>query len=173
MNTAFYLTLATLIFIIGVGVLDILPMLGPVPVPVQVQVQVQAQQGGRPFSDINTHMGKGVPGSYADIPNGPDPTKQQYAAKKDQLLPTYYGHGIPLHTRAPGPFEGPPLTSHAFNPKCSPDCCPSPYSCDKGCLCVDIRGLGWQARAKAPALDKPGAIVEAEVQEEEGAPGPA
>jgi hypothetical protein len=107
------------------------------------------QVGGRPFSDIDAHIGEGVPGSYGNIVNGPDLTKPQYTAKKDVVLPTYYGHGIPLYDRAPGPFESQRLSSHYFNPKCAPECCPSPYSCDKGCLCVDMTGLAWGAGISA------------------------
>lgn len=115
------------------------------------------QHGGmsKPFSGIEEDMGHGVPGSYSGQPNGPDPTKQQYHAPKGKLVPTYYGHGIPLkdNDRFPGPFEGPRLTSHHFNPKCAPECCPSPYSCDRGCLCVDTKGLGWKAHEPVKPVD--------------------
>jgi hypothetical protein len=93
------------------------------------------------FSGLRDDISKGVPGSYSNVQNGPDPTKQKYTTKTAELLPTFYGHGIPLVSQPPGPFDGVPLTSHHFNAKCSPECCPSPYSCDKGCLCVDLEGL--------------------------------
>lgn len=93
------------------------------------------------FSSLEDDIGKGVPGSYSMVKNGPDPTKPQYVANKGELLPTYYGHGIPLIPQPPGPFDGSPITPHHLNAKCSPSCCPSPYSCDKGCLCVDLEGL--------------------------------
>ena len=100
------------------------------------------QRGGAPFSELDKYVGKGVPGSYANIKNGPDPTKQQFkVVKHKNPLPTYYGHGIPLKTQKPGAFWGEPITPHHTNPICSLKCCPSPYSCDHGCLCVDQKGF--------------------------------
>jgi len=98
--------------------------------------------GNAPFSQIHDNIGTGVKGSYANVVNGPDITKQKINPTKDPL-PTYYGHGIPLasNMRSPGPFLEEPITPHHLNPKCSPECCPSPYSCDHGCLCVDQQGL--------------------------------
>jgi hypothetical protein len=47
----------------------------------------------------------------------------------------YQGHGIPL--------TAPPVTSPhdnslfmLANNRCDPSCCPSMYSCDKGCVCL-------------------------------------
>lgn len=124
-------------------------------------IQHGGQSGSKPFSKISEDIGNGVPGSYSGQPNGPDPTKPRYTAPKGQLVPTYYGFGIPLadNYRFPGPFEGPRLTSHHFNPKCAPECCPSPYSCDRGCLCVDTKGLGWKAHEPVARTE-----VEAETQ---------
>lgn len=99
------------------------------------------QQGGAPFSLLTDDIGKGVPGSYSGIPAGPDLRKQIYVAPLGALVPTYYGNGIPLVDRPPGIFEN-RVTPH-HNPKCAPECCPSPYSCDRGCLCVDLKGLKW------------------------------
>jgi hypothetical protein len=96
--------------------------------------------GNAPFSLIDTHMGTGVKGTYANIINGPDETKQMIKPTSTPLI-TYYGHGIPLYPVQPGKFDQAPMSPHHLNPKCSPDCCPSPYSCDKGCLCVDQKGL--------------------------------
>ena len=96
--------------------------------------------GNAPFSLLGQNISDGVQGSYAGIINGPDPTKQQLSPT-DLPLPTYYGHSIPLLPVTPGPFDTPPITPHHLNAKCSPECCPSPYSCDHGCLCVDQIGL--------------------------------
>lgn len=106
--------------------------------------------GPTDFSVLDDYVGKGVPGSYANRINDPDPTKQMLFPTTD-LLPTYYGHGIPLtpHDRKPGPLYGKPITPHHLNAKCSPECCPSPYSCDHGCLCVDQSGLrkgAWKSK---------------------------
>lgn len=109
-------------------------------VVILVGASQQAQNGGAPFSGIGQHIGQGISGSYSNIVNGPDPTKQMIHPTKNPL-PTYYGHGIPLQPVQPGPFDSPPITPHNLNAKCSPECCPSPYSCDHGCLCVDQRGL--------------------------------
>jgi len=105
------------------------------------------QSGGRPFSEIGQDIGEGVPGSYSNRPNPADPTKPILYPGLG-LLPTYYGHGIPLETPAPGPLDPTvgPLSPHHLNPKCSPRCCPSPYSCDHGCLCVDTKGIADAAK---------------------------
>lgn len=98
--------------------------------------------GNAPFSLLGQDMGQGVQGSYAGVINGPDPTKQiLYPYSLKSPLPTYYGHSLPLKPATPGPFVDSPITPHHLNAKCSPDCCPSPYSCDHGCLCVDQLGL--------------------------------
>ena len=96
--------------------------------------------GNAPFGLIDDFVGKGVKGSYAKILNGPDETKQQLQPTLSPK-PTFYGHSIPLIPQVPGKFWGNPITPHHKNPKCAPECCPSPYSCDKGCLCVDQIGL--------------------------------
>ena len=96
--------------------------------------------GNAPFSLVNEFVGQGIKGSYANMINGPDETKQILTPTQNPL-PTFYGHSIPLLPQSPGKFIGQPITPHHKNPKCAPECCPSPYSCDKGCLCVDIDGL--------------------------------
>lgn len=96
--------------------------------------------GNAPFSLIGDSIGSGINVSYADVINAPDPTKQQFNPSKG---PTYYGHSIPLafEDHLPGPLWGEPNSPHHLNAKCSPKCCPSPYSCDHGCLCVDQKGM--------------------------------
>jgi hypothetical protein len=96
--------------------------------------------GNAPFSLVDDYIGKGIKGSYANIINGPDETKQKLNPTEKPRM-TFYGHSIPLVPQEPGKFWGIPMTPHHKNPKCAPECCPSPYSCDKGCLCVDIDGL--------------------------------
>lgn len=111
------------------------PMLGGAP----ADPQLQSLSGSAPFASIHDNIGKGVNGSYAGVTNGSDPTKQRFIKNADTF--TYYGHGIPLDPVKPGPLWGDPITPHHLNPQCSPGCCPSPYSCDHGCLCVDQQGL--------------------------------
>lgn len=49
---------------------------------------------------------------------------------------TYQGHMIPLETPA-APLNHADQSMFIFaNNKCDPSCCPSPYSCDKGCVCL-------------------------------------
>jgi hypothetical protein len=116
----------------------IFPQFGGAP----ADPQTAQLSGNAPFASIRHNVGNGVKGSYANMINGPDPTKQKINPTK-VLLPTYYGHGIPLapNMLAPGPLWGQSITPHHLNAKCSPECCPSPYSCDHGCLCVDQQGL--------------------------------
>lgn len=92
----------------------------------------------RPFSNIGEDIGQGVTGSYSGRPNGPTDRLRALGENTSQKPPmTYYGHGIPLKAgeRSPGPFLNPLKTPHHKSPKCSPKCCPSPYSCDHGCVC--------------------------------------
>lgn len=98
-----------------------------------------SQTGGtmpRPFSDINEIHGIDVVGSV----NGqvPSLTREDWPLISKQLEHTYYGHDIPLshEDRKPGKIENPLQISHNLGVRCSPDCCPSPYSCDRGCLCT-------------------------------------
>lgn len=52
-------------------------------------------------------------------------------------LPTYFGSGIPIKTDEVCTRETDGESMFYFkNFRCSPDCCPSPYSCDGGCVCA-------------------------------------
>lgn len=108
----------------------------------------QLQNVSGPFSGIGSFIGDGVCSSWDNKPNGPDRKKPQLNPT-DQPLMTYYGHGIPLDPSPPGDFDGMPITPHNLNPKCAPECCPSPYSCDHGCLCIDQDGMRDAAWASA------------------------
>jgi hypothetical protein len=55
---------------------------------------------------------------------------------KGESVPIY-GHGVPLkhEHRLTLAVEDPLLITQNSGLACSLSCCPSPYSCDKGCLC--------------------------------------
>lgn len=110
----------------------------------------QLQNVSGPFSKIGAFVGEGLSGTWDNKINGPDTTKQQLNRSEHPLM-TYYGHSVPLldEVRQPGDFDSMPITPHSLNPKCAPECCPSPYSCDHGCLCVDQDGLRDAAWAPA------------------------
>lgn len=104
------------------------------------------QIGGRPFANIGQSIGTGVPGSYDGRNNLPSDREWPIAGFNfGQPDPTHYGHGIPQASEdhKPGPMWNPLLTVHNLNVRCSPKCCPSPYSCDKGCVCTTLQDLGF------------------------------
>lgn len=98
-----------------------------------------------PFSYLTEDISDGNPASYAKVVNKGSLRYDRRMEHGDGIA-TFYGHGIPLahETRLPGPFDkGSLLLPHNLNPKCSPECCPSPYSCDRGCLCYAMTNLPW------------------------------
>jgi len=109
------------------------------------------QLGGgkpRPFADIGQSIGNGVPGSYDgknNLPSDRNPKWPIAGFNFGQPDPTHYGHGIPQRSEdhKPGPMWNPLLTFHNLNVRCSPKCCPSPYSCDKGCICTTLQDLNY------------------------------
>lgn len=107
------------------------------------------QTGGMPpFSDINKSTMYGVPSSIdqqLNLPTDRKPWPIRTGSEFGQPNHTYYGHGIPLQHEdiQPGKIWNPLLTYHNLNLKCSPDCCPSPYSCDKGCVCTTLQDLNY------------------------------
>jgi hypothetical protein len=105
--------------------------------------RTETLSGNAPFASIYDSIGDGVPGSYAGKPNNTERTNPHQLHPTERPLPTYYGHGIPLphEMLKPGKVWGQHASPHHLNPKCSPKCCPSPYSCDHGCLCVDQRAM--------------------------------
>jgi hypothetical protein len=48
---------------------------------------------------------------------------------------TDQGHQLPLNAQSNAPLDGEPMAIFANN-VCSPDCCPSTYTCDRGCVCT-------------------------------------
>lgn len=106
--------------------------------------QLKGLSGTAPFSGLDNHIGDGVHASYDNILNGePEHTKRitNPLTPIGTLLPTYQGHSLPLTPVGNTTLWGPPITPHHLNVKCAPECCPSPYSCDHGCLCIDQDGL--------------------------------
>lgn len=101
--------------------------------------------GGKPFSDVGEYL-TGIPDSVDGQPALPD-TRKWAADGYNFGIPakTYYAHGIPLkhEDRAPGPTYYPMQHGHNLkpSPKCSPKCCPSPYSCDHGCVCTTMENM--------------------------------
>ena len=83
-------------------------------------------------------ISQGVPVSYSGQINTPGRVPRP---QKQNSIYTYYGHGIPLITTKPGPIQNPLLLPHNMGLRCAPECCPSPYSCDHGCLCADLRHM--------------------------------
>ena len=106
--------------------------------------QLKALSGTAPFSGLDDHIGDGVHASYDNIINA-EPTQTKRLTNPltpiGTLLPTYQGHSLPLTPVDNTTLWGPPITPHYLNVRCSPECCPSPYSCDHGCLCIDQSGL--------------------------------
>lgn len=83
------------------------------------------------FSDINMSIAEGNPISWAGIKNQPGDKRPQYNQNPNLV---FQGHNFPLARETYQPLKGEnTLVTHKM--KCSPDCCPSPYSCDHGCLC--------------------------------------
>ncbi len=109
-----------------------------------------AQTGGTvmgPFKTLSENEMDGVPGSWSGKPtaSGLD-TRPILVADKKQI--TYYGHGIPLRPVEPGPMYGEPLKlPHNTDLAVRPECCPSPYSTDRGCLCGAIEDIKNLTRA--------------------------
>ena len=94
------------------------------------------QSGG--MSTLSEDISQGVPVSYSGQINTPGRVPRP---QKQNSIYTYYGHGIPLITTKPGPIQNPLLLPHNMGLRCAPECCPSPYSCDHGCLCADLRHM--------------------------------
>ena len=101
---------------------------------------LKRQSGGASFtfSAINSPQMEGIP-TLAGIPNPANPKRPVMRLDKDVI--TYYGHGLPLTPVKPGPIVGPLKIAHNSGIATLPECCPSPYSSDNGCLCGAIENL--------------------------------
>lgn len=88
------------------------------------------------FSEITDDISDGNPISLSNKDNLPGVASLERPHYDKQNF-TFWGHGIPLAGETKlGKFYGQRIpTLSAMNLTCSPKCCPSPYSCDHGCLC--------------------------------------
>lgn len=92
-----------------------------------------------PFGFLDDTISKGNAQSYDGRRNPPSNRDFTLGASQTEHPPmTYFGNNIPLLERPPGPIENPIELPQHHNPKCSLSCCPSPYSCDKGCYCMTL-----------------------------------
>ncbi len=94
-----------------------------------------------PFGEINDNISIGNPSSWSNRIN-PSLHKNKYG-ERDAII--YHGYGIPLphEDRPTKPVEKSMV--YLENYKCAPECCPSVYTCDNGCVC-------WEPK---PFLDYP------------------
>lgn len=107
-----------------------------------VNINFKWQLGGTvmgPFQTLTEVEMDGVPGSWSGKVNPKNPARPIMMADKNPI--TYYGHGIPLVPVEPGPIINPMHIVHNTGLAVSPDCCPSPYSTDRGCLCGAIEDI--------------------------------
>lgn len=104
-------------------------------------VSVSPQKGGHHklelnFSEITDDISTGNNASWSNKKNISGPHHASRPEYTEQKF-TFWGHGVPLaHETKLGKQYGQKIpTLSGMNLKCSPDCCPSPYSCDGGCVC--------------------------------------
>jgi hypothetical protein len=102
------------------------------------------QQGGRPFSMIGEKEMEGIlekegGPSWSGRENPVNKDRPVYMVDKNPI--TYYGHGIPLIPVEPGPILDPMKIVHNSGLAVRPECCPSPYSTDRGCVCGAIEDI--------------------------------
>ena len=120
----------------------------------------------RPFSNYKVNSQKGNPISWEGTPNCPDPRRLSHPLYLSGTQPThhvtFWGHGIPLvHETQPAHTEQQLPTEREFrrttlsgsNLVCHPSCCPSPYSCDRGCVCYarDVKGFRYDGAWGKPS----------------------
>jgi hypothetical protein len=114
-----------------------------------LHVRRDSQYGGAtmgPFSYLNEDISDGIDGSWSKRENIGS-ARWNARIEHGDGIPTFYGHGIPLlyEQRLPGKFsEEPMLIAHNLNPKIAPECCPSPFSTDRGCLCYNTLNSRWR-----------------------------
>ena len=117
--------------------------------------RTQRGGSGRPFSMLEEkEMGgileqEGGP-SWSGRENPKNTERPVFMADKNPI--TYYGHGIPLVPVEPGPILDPMKIVHNSGLAVRPECCPSPYSTDRGCVCgaiedisLAVKGLRFKA----------------------------
>jgi hypothetical protein len=83
-------------------------------------------------------------------PKNPErPVKATYTSSPPM---TYYGHGIPLKPVEPGPIMNPLKIVHNTKLAFKPECCPSPYSSDQGCLCGALEDISKDLGTQIPYI---------------------
>ena len=95
-------------------------------------------EGFRPFSYLGEDISQGNCLSRSGEPT--------VYIRKDKVFDSqpkhvYFGSPNPLlHQMKP---MSPPCDSMFYfaNYKCSPECCPSPYSCSSGCVCIGAKNI--------------------------------
>jgi hypothetical protein len=100
------------------------------------------QRGGTvmgPFQTLTEKEMDGVPDSWSGRPNPSNPSRPIYVADRNPI--TYYGHNIPPIPVEPGPLLHPMNIAPNSGLAVLPECCPSPYSTDRGCLCGAMEDL--------------------------------
>ena len=102
---------------------------------------------GYPFAFLNQPYDPMFP--WNGIPNTAPITRScdlEWRAKRAELSltcskradrKTYFGSGIPIATDQTCTYESDGESMfYLKNFRCAPECCPSPYSCDNGCVCI-------------------------------------
>jgi hypothetical protein len=107
-------------------------------------VQGQMQQGGSlnaPFSLLTSKEMDGIPSLAGKV--NPKNESRPVIGKDQSKGPamTYYGHGMSLRPVEPGPLLDPLKIVHNAGIAVKPECCPSPYSYDNGCLCGALEDI--------------------------------
>ena len=87
----------------------------------------------RPFSYLDEDISQGVPVSLSDRPNQYGRQDGRFPESPDHV---YFGTPNPLFNEFRR-MKSPEDSMFYFKDfKCSPECCPSPYSCSGGCVCA-------------------------------------
>ena len=94
------------------------------------------------FSPVEDDVSHGNPISWSKRPNMLVTPRPQYNTGNLTDV-AFHAHGIPLdyETYRTKKDSNPNTlidTLSSRNIKCEPGCCPSPYSCDHGCLCYHL-----------------------------------
>lgn len=95
-------------------------------------------EGFRPFSYLGEDIRQGNPYSTSDRPNIYIPKDKKFCNSPRY---TYFGTPNPLLHQMK-PMTAPRDSMFYFRDyKCAPECCPSPYSCSGGCVCIGAKNL--------------------------------
>lgn len=105
----------------------------------KAQAPTQAQKGGYlelNFSEITDDISTGNNLSWSNKKNVSGPHHSSRPEYTEQKF-TFWGHGVPLahETKLGKHYSQKIPTLSGMNLRCSPECCPSPYNCDGGCVC--------------------------------------